>query len=56
MNSLNVTRRSGRWNFVETFQMSTPMTKSTVQNNKLFNVEFTHNLQILPGQTLATPV
>ena len=35
-----------------TFQINTPMTKRTVQNNKLFNVEFTHNLQALPGQTL----
>ena len=30
----------GCWNFVEKFQMSTPTTTSTIQNNKLFNVEF----------------
>jgi hypothetical protein len=48
MNSLKLTRRSGRWNLVETFQISSPTTKSAVQNNKLFNVEFTSmNLQKL---------
>jgi len=31
------------------------MTKRTVQNNKLFNVEFTHNLQRLPARTSAKP-
>jgi hypothetical protein len=41
MNSLKLARRSGRWNLVETFQISRPTTKSAVQNNKLFNVEFT---------------
>jgi len=41
MNSLKLTRRSGRWNLVETFHIRSPTTKSAVQNNKLFNVEFT---------------
>jgi WD40 repeat protein len=41
MNSLKLGRRSGRWNRVDTFQISRPTTKSAVQNNKLFNVEFT---------------
>src|ERR1051325_7419934 len=41
MNSLKLGRRSGRWKRVETFQISRPTTKSAVQNNKLFNVEFT---------------
>jgi hypothetical protein len=40
MNSLNEAVRSWDWNFVEKFQMSTPTTKSTTQNNRLFNVEF----------------
>jgi hypothetical protein len=40
MNSLNEIGRSCCWNFVEKFQMSTPTTTSTTQNNKLFKVEF----------------
>src|SRR6478752_1608784 len=48
MNSLKLARRSGRWNLVDTFQISRPTTKSAVQNNRLFNVEFTSmNLQKL---------
>ena len=41
MNSLNVIVFSACWNFVEKFQMSTPRTTSAIQNNRLFNVEFT---------------
>src|SRR5262245_43935425 len=44
MNSLNDAGRSCDCNFVEKFQMSTPTTKSTTQNNKLFNVEFKQSL------------
>ena len=44
MNSLNVIGRSCCWNFVEKFQMSTPTTTSTTQNNKLFKVEFKQSL------------
>src|SRR5580765_2476045 len=48
MNSLKLARFSGRWNRVETFEISRPTTNSAVQNNKLFNVEFTSiNLQKL---------
>ena len=32
------------WNFVEKFQISTPTTTSTIQNNRLFNVEFKQSL------------
>ena len=32
----------GCWNLVEKFQMSTPATTSTIQNSRLFNVEFKH--------------
>src|SRR4051812_1191234 len=32
---------SACWNLVEKFQMSTPRTTSAIQNNRLFNVEFT---------------
>src|SRR3954467_4087703 len=44
MNSLNEAVRSCDWNFVEKFQMRTPTTKSTTQNNRLFNVEFKQSL------------
>ena len=44
MNSLNVSRWSRVWYFVEKFQMSTPTTTSTIQNSKLFKVEFTPSL------------
>jgi hypothetical protein len=40
MNSLNDKRESRVWYFVEKFQMSTPTTTSTIQNSKLFRVEF----------------
>src|SRR5436309_14016240 len=46
MNSLNEIVRSCCWNFVEKFQMSTPTTTSTTQNNRLFTVGFK---QGLPG-------
>src|SRR6266508_4851917 len=46
MSSLNEIVRSCCWNFVEKFQISTPTTTSTTQNNRLFNVEFK---QGLPG-------
>ena len=44
MNSLNVIVFSACWNLVEKFQMSTPRTTSTIQNNRLFNVEFKQSL------------
>ncbi len=44
MNSLKLTDRSCCWNFVEKFQMSTPTTTSTIQNSKLFRVEFKQSL------------
>jgi hypothetical protein len=45
MNSLKLTvRGEPDWNFVEKFQMSTPRTTSAIQNNRLFNVEFTQSL------------
>ncbi len=50
MNSLKVTVRSCCWNFVEKFQISTPTTTSTTQNNKLFNVEFNLASQTLKSQ------
>jgi hypothetical protein len=49
MNSLNDAVRSCDWNFVEKFQMRTPTTKSTTQNNKLFNVEFKREPPNNPG-------
>jgi hypothetical protein len=44
MNSLKVATRSCDWSRVEKFQMSTPTTKSTIQNNRLFSVEFKQSL------------
>src|SRR5258706_1235820 len=44
MNSLNEIVRSCCWNLVEKFQISTPTTTSTTQNNRLFNVEFKQGL------------
>ena len=44
MKSLNMIGRSCCWSFVEKFQISTPTTTSTIQNSKLFNVEFTQSL------------
>ena len=32
------------WNFVEKFQIARPTTTRTIQNIKLFNVEFTQGL------------
>jgi hypothetical protein len=44
MNSLKLTVRSWVWNFVEKFQIARPTTTRTIQNIKLFNVEFTQGL------------
>ena len=39
-NSLNAMGLSRVWNDVEKFQMRTPTTTRTIQNNRLFSVEF----------------
>ncbi len=44
MNSLNVSWWSRVSYLVEKFQISTPTTTSTIQNNKLFKVEFNTSL------------
>ena len=44
MNSLKLTWWSFCWNFVETFQMRTPITARAIQNTRLLNVEFTRGL------------
>jgi hypothetical protein len=44
MKSLKPIRRSLVCSLVEKFQIPTPTTTSTIQNNKLFSVEFTQGL------------
>jgi hypothetical protein len=44
MNSLKLTWWSFCWNFVETFQMRTPITARAIQNTRLFKVELTQRL------------
>ena len=41
MKSLNGTGFDGLWNLVEKFHTPTATTTRTIQNTKLFNVEFT---------------
>ena len=44
MKSLKATARSWVWNLVEKFHTRTPTTTSTIQNSRLFSVEFTPDL------------
>src|SRR3954447_7671405 len=55
MNSLKVMVFSTCWNFVEKFQMSTPRTTSAIQNNRLFNVEFTRRFPSRSAELLGLP-
>src|SRR3954452_4460879 len=55
MNSLKVMVFSTCWNFVEKFQMSTPRTTSAIQNNRLFNVEFTRRFPSRSAELLRLP-
>src|SRR4051795_1158603 len=55
MNSLKVIVFSTCWNFVEKFQMSTPRTTSAIQNNRLFNVEFTRRFPSRSAELLGLP-
>src|SRR5258708_19927452 len=54
MNSLKEIVRSCCWNLVEKFQISTPTTTSTTQNNRLFSVEFKQGLP-RPKRTCSHP-
>src|SRR3954467_1591817 len=55
MNSLKVMVFSTCWNFVEKFQMSTPRTTNAIQNNRLFNVEFTRRFPSCSAELLGLP-